>query len=143
MSLVRGILVVALGLCATARVATAQTESNPVDDIRQNSRMQIGPFYVTPQLVLKQIGIDNNVFNEIVDPKSDFTFNVAPTVNLGLPIAHRGLFRMTAASDLVYFARYASERSIDPQIHARAEAYLQRATLFVDQAALSSRQRPN
>jgi hypothetical protein len=44
---------------------------------------------------------------------------------------------------MVYYATYASERSLDPQVTVRGEAYANRLTLFAQGAYLNTRQRPN
>lgn len=135
------IFVMAIGIPASA---AAQTDA-PSDpgDVRTEARGHVGPFYLTPGVRLKELGVDSNVFNSAGEPKSDFTFTVTPIVNVSVPMARRALLTTTLASDLVWYAHYATERSIDPQVTARGEVYLNRITLFGDIAQLSTRQRPN
>src|SRR5262245_6777137 len=124
----------------------AQTPTNDashVDEVRKESRMQLGPFYITPKLLLKNVGVDTNVFNQAVNPKSDFMFTLAPQADIAIPFSRRGLLTTNVGSDLVYYATYDSERSIDPFVHARGEAYAQRLTFFADESYLNTRQRPN
>jgi hypothetical protein len=64
-------------------------------------------------------------------------------VSLWVPMARRALFTTTASTDVVWYAQYGSERSIDPQFDFRGEVYLQRITLFAENAFLNTRQRPN
>ena len=45
-----------------------------------------------------------------------------------MPFARRGLLTATLGTDIVYDAKYGSERSVDPQAAIRAEAYAHRAT---------------
>jgi hypothetical protein len=92
---------------------------------------------------LKELGVDSNVFNSAGEQKSDFTFTVMPIVKVSVPMARRALITTTLASDLVWYAHYATERSIDPQVTARGEVYLNRVTVFGEAAQLSTRQRPN
>jgi hypothetical protein len=92
---------------------------------------------------LKELGVDSNVFNSAGEEQSDFTFTVAPMVKVAVPMARRALVTTTLASDLVWYAHYASERSVDPQVTARGEVYLNRITLFGETAQLNTRQRPN
>ena len=40
-----------------------------------------------PSILLKDMGVDNNVFNEPVDPKRDFTFTLTPSAEVRLPHA--------------------------------------------------------
>jgi hypothetical protein len=122
---------------------SVSTDSEAIDEIRENSRVHAGPLYLTPRILLKQLGVDDNVFYQAQDPKSDFTFTVAPTLNLAVPVAHRALFTVSGAADLVYFAKYDSERSVDPEVTGRAETYLNHLTLYAEDSYISSRQRPN
>jgi Putative beta-barrel porin 2 len=136
---------VALAACLMAAQPTfAQNEdSHQIDQIRADSRMHASAFYVTPRLQVKQFGVDSNVFNQATDPKSDFSVNFSPTVDVAVPMAHRALFRASEATDLVYFAKYGTERSVDPHLTTRVEVYLHRVTLFGGGSVVSSRQRPN
>jgi hypothetical protein len=124
-------------------ITTAPGSSQTIDDIRHQYHVHLGPFYVNPGLMLKNLGVDTNVFNSPGDQKSDFTFTVTPKADVALPFGHRGLIRTTAAVDAVYFATYASERSFDPQVTLRGEAYATRLTFFGQGEYLNTRQRPN
>jgi hypothetical protein len=121
----------------------AAGSSQTIDDVRKDYRIHAGPVYVKPALMLKELGVDTNVFNQAGEPRSDFTFTVTPQADLAIPLARRGLVKATLGADLVYYATYASERSVDPQAVIRAEAYAHRVTLFVEGAYLNTRQRPN
>jgi hypothetical protein len=136
-------------LPAAARAQTptpAQTPTNDagnVDQIRKNSRIHVGPLYINPTLLLKEIGVDSNVFNAAGEQKSDFTTTFTPQADIALTFARRALLKATVGSDLVYYQKYDTERSIDPQVKVRAEAYAHRLTLFAEGAYLNTRQRPN
>jgi hypothetical protein len=104
--------------------------------------MQLGPLYLTPRWAL-HAGFDDNVFNSTEAPQSDWTAIFAPSLTVALPVTHRALFRVNAGGDLVWFSQFVNERSIDPRFEARAEGYLQRATLSFQHTAFSSRQRAN
>jgi hypothetical protein len=125
----------------SARLAAAQPPG--AEDPRTQARNHVGPFYLTPALQLHNIGVDTNVFNTSVNPKSDFTFTVGPQADVWLPMGRRALLKMTGGADLVYFQTYSSERSINPHALVRGELYLQRLTLFAENDWLNTRQRPN
>ena len=127
--------------CALAQ--TSDNDAGNIDDVRSTYRVHAGPFYVNPALLLKEVGIDTNVFNASVDQKSDFTLTLAPKADVALTFARRGLLRATVGSDVVYYQKYDTERSIDPQVRVRGEAYARRLTLFAEGAYLNTRQRPN
>jgi len=135
------VFAMAIGIPASA---AAQTEASPEPgDVRTEARGHVGPFYLTPGVRLKELGVDSNVFNSAGEQKSDFTFTVAPMVNVSVPMARRALLTTTLASDLVWYAHYETERSVNPQVTARGEVYLNRITLFGEGSQLSTRQRPN
>lgn len=138
-----GVCIVAMAIGIPASAAAQTGASSEPTDVRTDARGHVGPFYLTPGVRLKELGVDSNVFNSAGEPQSDFTFTVTPIVNVSVPMARRALLTTTLASDLVWYAHYATERSIDPQVTARGEVYLNRITLFGETAQLSTRQRPN
>jgi hypothetical protein len=102
-----------------------------------------GPLYFTPGVLLKELGVDGNVFNEAGERKSDFTLTLSPRADAWVPVARRLLFRASSELDLVWYAQYASERSLNPQFEGRVEAYANRLTFFAEDAYLNTRQRQN
>jgi hypothetical protein len=141
---IAALLFVLTPLCAFAQsTGSVSTDSDAIDDVRENSRVHAGPLYLTPRVLLKQLGVDDNVFYQAEDPKSDFTFTVAPMMNVAVPVAHRALFTVSGGADVVYFQKYTSERSVDPEVTGRAETYLNHLTLYAEDSYISSRQRPN
>ena len=137
------VLLLALSALAPS-VAYAQAGANhDIEEIRKNARMHVGPFYMTPAVQLKDLGVDTNVFNAAGEQKSDFMVNVSPKADVWLPVARRALFSTSVATDLVWYANYDSERSIDPRVTVLAEGYLHRLTVFAENAFLNTRQRPN
>jgi len=135
-------VVIAL-LCATVEPAWAQVNTLVADNPREDARLKVGPLYLNPQIQLREFGLDTNVYNQEGDAKSDFTFTLAPLATVWLPFARRGLIKATAATDLVWYKEFASERSIDPHFDVRGETYLRRFTLFAENSFVHSRQRPS
>jgi hypothetical protein len=131
-----------LALAPATAVAQTSTAAD-IDDVRKDARLHVGPFYMTPLFQVKELGVDSNVFNAAGEPVSDFTTTVAPKLNLWVPVARRALLKTTAAADLVWYAQYETERSVDPEGEARAEIYLRRITLFGEGHAVNTRQRMN
>jgi hypothetical protein len=68
----------ALGLLPS--VATGQVV--PVEP--ETPAMTIGPVEVRPRIVFANVGVDNNVFNEFENPKSDFTATISPDLDLSI-----------------------------------------------------------
>ena len=127
----------------TGAPTTAPGSAQSIDDVRTDYRIHAGPFHVNPALLLKELGVDTNVFNAAGEQKSDFTFTVTPQADIAVAFARRGLLRTTVGTDVVYYATYDSERSLDPSVRVRAEGYARRLTLFAEGDYLNTRQRPN
>lgn len=83
-------------------------------------RLELGPLTVSPRLDIKEIGVVDNVFNDPVDPQSDFVATIAPRVDLTLRM---GWTRLTSTStvDFVYFKDFEEERSINRGAEVRFE----------------------
>lgn len=128
----------------TPATAFAQSSANQqIEEIRKNAKIRFGALYLSPALHLKELGIDSNVFNEAGDARSDFMFNLAPKVDLWVPIARRALLTTTASTDLVWYRTYGSERSVDPAVTVRGDIFLHRLTFFAENAYSNTRQRPS
>jgi hypothetical protein len=134
-------LVIAVAVPAAA--SGQPSWSSAIDDVRETARVHVGPIYATPALQLKELGVDGNVFNSDGDQRSDFTVSLGPRADIWLPVARRALLQATVAADLVWYAQYEAERSIDPERAFRGELYLHRVMLFGRSANVNTRQRPN
>ena len=100
-SMTLAVAALALPLHASAQTIGTASGAGEIDQVRREARSHLGPIYLTPTILLKELGVDSNVFNAAGEQKSDFTFTVGPKVDLWLPVARRALFQGTAATDLV------------------------------------------
>ena len=125
-------------------VASAQARNaEQIGTVRREARGHVGPVYFTPTVLLKELGVDSNVFNAAGEQKSDFTFTAGPKMDVWVPFGLRALLQGTASTDFVYYAQFDSERSVDPALAGRGEVYLRRLTLFADTSYANTRQRLN
>ncbi len=136
--MVRAVAVFAAALPLFSGSAWAQSE----DDPRSTARMHIGPFYLTPGIAVKNVGVDTNVFNTGDDPKSDFTATIGPGLDVFIPI-RRASLSLNSLTDFVYFHTFASERSINGNLVVRGEVPIRRVTLFAENSYLNTRERPS
>lgn len=130
-----------LGAAAALLVcAAAPARAQSPDADRQGIR--VGPFELRPRLSITNAGIDNNVFNERVDPKRDFTFMVAPELEVAL---HPGRLRVayTSGSEFVYFRKYVDERSVNRNFGGRVDLDLTLVKPFVSFSTGETSARPN
>ena len=136
---VRALLVVAV-TCVCIPSSQVRAQSAPTDAGASRGRVQFGPLGLTPSVALANFGVDTNVFNDVDNPKSDFTFTVSPQVDASLRV-RRARLRMQGRTDLVYFRQYSSERSADTTVDSRFEYLGTRITPWVGTSVSSGRQR--
>jgi len=128
----------AFALClVSASALRAQVPEKPT-----TPRFRMGAFYMDPALLLRDVGIDTNVFNEARNPKRDFTATIAPTLNLGVQVRALRLAVFTL-TEYVYFHKYREERSTNRRNTIALELDFQRATMFVGAEDAETRARPN
>ncbi len=131
--LVTGTLAAAVVLAPAFAAAQAEPE---------RPTLKLGPFEIRPRLLLNNIGVDYNVFNDNTDPKQDFTFTAAPDLEVSV---HPGRLRVafTTGSELVYFQQYTSERSINRTVGGRADLDLTFLKPFFTANSSHTSARPN
>jgi hypothetical protein len=128
-------LLVLTALLAVVPPTRAQS-ADPVD----SARIQFGPVGLTPSIALTDLGVDTNVFNQVEDPKRDFTFTVAPQLNTWFR-AGRSRTEIVTRTDFVYFHEYASERSADIAVNGRFSINGNRVTPWLAGGYRTGRQR--
>jgi hypothetical protein len=115
--MVTALLASPVALCAQS---LPPPPTGPVVDPADTAKVKIGPLFMQPAFGFKNVGLENNVFNDPADPKKDWT----ATVNMGMLAGVRfgpGRLTVKTSTDYVYFAEYASERSIDGATRLQAE----------------------
>lgn len=112
-----------------AAVAVGASAQEP-DQTEEQGRFRFGPLRFTPSIALSNIGVDDNVFNEELDPKQDTTAAVGPAVNLWM---HVGRSRLSGklAGQYVYFRKYQQERGWNSVDELKWEFPLGRVTPFI------------
>ncbi len=108
----------------------------------ERAPLKLGPLELWPVLVVRNVGVDDNVFNEAEEPKSDFTFTAAPTLDLVLRPPRTRLSFVTG-SEYAYFRDYADERHINRTLGARVEFDLTRFHPFAAATVQRFRERPS
>jgi len=133
---VAAVVIVLLGMLGRPPAAAGQSDTDPFASARHVS----GPFAINPSLSILDIGVDTNVFNEVVDPKSDFTTVFRPAADMWL---HGGRVRVEARAQVSwnYFQQYSSERYAGTDDRLRVEVRGSRVTPFATVSFLSTRDR--
>ena len=135
-------LLIALSLCLLAAPgAFAQgtfTEPDP-----SQIKMRIGALWLNPTIDLTNLGVDTNVFDEPDDqsPKRDFTATIVPKTDLWLRMGRTWLFG-TVGEEIVWYQKYASERSANTNYKLGWHVPLNRLTFNVGGSYVTTRDRP-
>jgi hypothetical protein len=129
-------------LCGTVTPGAALAQQTAPEQPLPPGTLVFGPVTLTPSLAIKDAGVDDNVFNDPVDPKSDFTFTIVPRANVGFRARRLRLTYQTTA-DYVYYNTYDSERGTNVSSDARADLDLGRLRPYVSIAGINTRNRLN
>ena len=108
------------------------------------SVLAIGPVKVAPGVSVREIGYDDNVFDEAESesPKDDFVAAVTPDVAFYSRVRFVRLSAY-AGSELTYYHEYESERSVGYAGRARVDVLLSRLRPFFGAGHTNTRTRPN
>jgi len=126
---------------AQVQVPTPVPNQTQSQDPWEQGRFRIGPLAFTPSVLLKNLGWDNNVFNEVEDPKKDFTLTAGGLVNWWLRAGDMRLIGSDSV-DGIYFATYESERAINHSHSLQVEYRLNRLRPYALGSYASIKDRP-
>ena len=120
---------VILTFVMVAALAVSASAQEP-DQTEEPGRFRLGPLRFTPSIALSNIGVDDNVFNQEVNPQRDTTAAVGPAVNLWM---HVGRSRLSGklAGQYSYFRKYEHERGWNTVDELKWEFPLGRVTPFI------------
>lgn len=110
-----GILLVIAALAVPSTMyaqALPPPPTGPTEDPAETARVRIGPLFLQPNFGLKNVGLDNNVFNDAADPERDWTGTLSLGMLTGLRFGQARL-TMKTVTDYVYYAHFREERAID------------------------------
>lgn len=132
---------IAAGAVLLACAGAASAQVAPPPDPARPARVQLGPFSVRPEVVLRDVGYDSNVFNETQAPEGDFTATVGAKVDVGvrmprLQASYSSLF------EYVYFQSFESERGSNRGVEGRADLLLGRLQPYLATGISHSFDRP-
>jgi hypothetical protein len=123
-------------VAAVAVPASAQ-EPDPAEE----GRFRLGPLRFTPSIALTNMGIDDNVFNDALDPKQDTTAAVGPAVKLWMHVG-RSLLSGQVTGQYLYFHSYENQRTWNTSDELKWEFPLSRVTPFIAGGYANTRDRP-
>ena len=133
------VLVVA---CVFACLPTrALAQSDPNAPSASQVKVRIGPILMNPAVTFGNVGVDENVFNEPTDPKRDFTMTISPRTTVWLRFLGTW-FTGVVNEDIVWYQKYASERSGNNTYSLNWKLPLTRVTVNTFASHTSTRERP-
>ncbi len=122
---------------SAAPLARAQ---QPVDP-SETARFRLGPLRFTPAIAVTNLGIDDNVFNESVNPKRDTTATFGPAVDVWTRLG-RARLKARSTGQYVFFKTYENQRGWTTANDVHVELPLVRVKPFVGGAYVDARERP-
>lgn len=90
--------------------------------IKETAPWRIGPFYLRPEIRLREIGYDANVYREREqdDPVTDYTFTFSPQITAYWLLGHSVILSFQENPEYVYYFEQTQERrwnnSFSPQL---------------------------
>jgi hypothetical protein len=105
-------------------------------------RFRLGFVRFTPSITLTNLGVDTNVFNELDDPKDDFTVTFGPKAEFWSRLGPRGHLYGNVSLDYQYFQEFDSQRGFGTADVVRFDYDLGRLTPFAEGTYTNTRVRP-
>ena len=135
-----GLLLFAAALVACSASPLAAQTVSPGGDERPT--VEAGPFALRPRLVVHSVGVDNNVFHEAENPKSDFTFGLQPDLEV---TTKPGPVKIvwTVGSDFLWYQTYKSERMANRFTGLNVDVTLKRFRPFFSANVADTSERPS
>ena len=116
----------------------AQADPNGPDP--DKVKVHVGPVMLNPTVTFGNIGIDDNVFDDSTNPKSDFTMTISPKTDVWLRFLGTW-FTGTMKEDVVWYQKYSSERSGNTTYGLNWKLPLTRLTATFGASRASTRER--
>ena len=126
----------------TSLFAQGLLQQPQLPDPEAIGRFRLGFVRFTPSITLTNLGVDTNVFNELDDPKDDFTVTFGPKAEFWSRLGPRGHLYGNVGLDYQYFQEYGSQRGFGTADVVRFDYDLGRLTPFAEGAYTNTRIRP-
>lgn len=119
----------------------AQTYPAPPNP-EENARIRLGPVSVRPTFILRDVGVDSNVFNETGSPRQDFSATTGAKVDVGLRL-NRIVATYASTFEYIYFQEFKSERGSNRASTGRVDFLFGRFRPYALASIVDSHERPN
>lgn len=137
---IRGAIAAIAVACVIVGAGAASAGQSP--DAAPPGTLTLGPLRVTPSIVITDMGVDQNVFNEPDNPKHDFTLTATPRADVKFRMRRINM-GYTTSTDYVYYRTYRSQRGVNTFSVARMDLDLGRLKPYLTATGLNSKARLN
>ena len=120
--------------------ASAQTSEPPT--LEETARIRMGPVAVRPTFILRDVGVDSNVFNENGAPQEDFSATTGAKLDFGVRL-NRIVASAASTFEYIYFQEFKSERGSNRGADGRVDVLLGRFRPYALGSIKDSHERPN
>jgi hypothetical protein len=96
----------------------------------EEGRFRLGAIRFTPSIILNNVGVDTNVFNDPINPQSDTTATIGPAAQIWMHAGRAKIVGKTTNS-YVYFSKFDTQRSWNSTNEARIDLPLTRLKPFL------------
>lgn len=119
-----GTALVLLVFAVAPAAAQAWSPPDPKAEPWRDARLRIGPVFLNPTFQIKDLGVDDNVFNDTNGAeRQDLTGTLAMTSLAGLQV-RAFLLTVQQSNSYIWYRTYTSERSVDGALKATGELRL-------------------
>jgi hypothetical protein len=127
----------AVCVAATCAPLGAQDWGDPVE----GARVRLGPLGLTAGMTLSRFGIDNNVFNETTNPRSDLSATLQPSMTGWLRLGD-GWMTLSSQATYQYYQTFVDQRTLSTSESARVDLPINRIKVFASAAYGNITDRP-
>lgn len=134
--------VMGICLCFAPVISRAETfKGQELDRRMREAAWRWGPFFVQPQLVLSNVGIDSNVFYSPSNPVKDFTLTAGPAATVYLPIHRKFVLSAYGSPQYIWYSKTDQERTWNYYFNGAAQLSLKNVFFSVEGVYSDARER--
>jgi len=133
----------ALSFAAVRPVHSETWKGIELDKKWHQAAWHFGPFYIQPQLILSNAGVDSNVFYSPTDPVKDFTLTAGPAATIYLPIHRKFVLSAYGSPQYVWYSKTEQERTWNYYFNGAAQLSLKNIFFTLEGKYSDARERWN
>ncbi len=112
------------------------------DQLLKHYFLKIGPFYLAPALLIKDLGYDYNIYYFEKDKTPDWTADLGINLRVFSIVKNRLILQVDEQPVYVFYLRHEDERTFNNYFTARAITYVNVFTISASYRNINARERP-